>query len=87
MYFFPWVGCGEVVKLSKGLIEVLHSKGLFFLHQGAHSDFTTIWRHEWKQAEILGLEGRDAEEWEIYVHTLRSSHARIRDDEDELINA
>jgi len=31
------------------------------------------------------LEGIDVEEWRRYIHTLRSSHPIIREDEDELI--
>jgi hypothetical protein len=70
----PWVGSGESFRLSEALIDKLHIIGFFVLSQVANLDFTTIWRQEWMEADMLGLDGEDAVEWGQYINALWVSH-------------
>lgn len=79
----PWVSSGEGFKLSDNMINTLH-KAIFFLNQAACPVLTIIWRQERKIAAMIGLVVREGEE-RGYTSILRSSHVRIKDDEDELI--
>lgn len=57
----------------------------FTLSQLTDSDLTTIWSKEWKTTKQIGLRGEDALLCEGYILNLRSSHARIKEVDDEMI--
>lgn len=70
----PWVGCGKNYRLSENLVNILGEKGYFTLSKVAHHDCTTIWNQEWKPANVIGLIGEEATEWEGYIDSLKVSY-------------
>eukprot|EP01018_Ginkgo_biloba_P011241 Gb_34296 [translate_table: standard] len=81
----PWVGSGSGYRLFENLINLLHEKGIFFLHRAADPDLTIVWSQEWKFAIALGLSGREEEDWDLYLYSLKRSHVRIKDVGDALL--
>eukprot|EP01018_Ginkgo_biloba_P002192 Gb_33330 [translate_table: standard] len=80
----PWAGCGGVFRLYENLVNSLHGKGIYFLHQAADPILTSEWNQEWKTAAVLDLRGKE-EEWKLYIGTLRRSYVRIKDKGDVLL--
>jgi hypothetical protein len=56
----PWVGYGVSYRLSENLVQIIRVKGYYKLCQVVDRDLTTIWKHEWKDVGIIGLEGNEA---------------------------
>jgi len=81
----PWVGSGEGYILLENLINILYENGIIFISNVSLSELTTIWHEEWKFIEMLDINVREGELWEVYITNLRSSHLRIKYYEDELV--
>jgi hypothetical protein len=69
--------------LYENFVQILRVKGYYKLCQVADRDLTTIWKQEWKDAGRIGLEGNEATEWSNYISLLRSTHVRIKDEEED----
>lgn len=81
----PWVGSGEAYKLTWQRVQTLREHGFFHLGKITNHAISILGRQGWIQAYFLGFEGEDEQIWERYLASLRSSHVRIHDTNDELI--
>lgn len=55
--------------LSVQLLNIIHNKGIFTLHDSYVAQNNNIVLHEWKIVEVLGLEGVYAtDEWDTYIN-------------------
>ena len=69
----PLIRSQSYYKLSDSLVSTLHSKGIFSLAHVASNDTSFVHGFNWKNAEILDLNGEQKLEWESYVRGLKHS--------------
>lgn len=81
----PWPGSENSHILPKDLIEQLHKQGIFYLSHLANPPTTNFWNQGWKNANLLGIVGIQAESLTNYIAALKRSHIRLTDREDELV--
>jgi len=59
------------------LLDSIHNKGIFTLHQMYDVHNISLVLHGWKTTEVMGLEGVYVAEWESYLQLLRQAGISI----------
>jgi hypothetical protein len=59
----PIMGCGEYVFITPNLINHLHEKGIFNLHQIVDTDATNVWQEGLKLENPIELGGEWMDSW------------------------
>ena len=77
----PICGAGDNSLLSTNLIHELHSHNLFVLKDIFAEDDLS----KWDDAGSLGLIGRNATDWDMFISTLKQVNIFIFDSPDELV--
>jgi hypothetical protein len=81
----PWSGRNRQHILLEQIVEQLRMLGFVTLNQITDPLQNTLWAQGWHLENILGIEGEDNRLMEEYIYSLRTSHIRLRDREDELV--
>ena len=82
----PWVGCKWRQWLPSHLIDFLHSAGYFFFKDVGTLTVSYLMEQGWLSSDDLGLvENLDINAWNGYLTILKSSHIRLRNEEDVLV--
>ena len=81
---YPWVGAGEIFRLSPQLVHLLRSQRIFSLADTC-LDQTLRGRRRWKTAQELGLTGEHAAEWNRFLNLLVTIFFHLGSELDRII--
>lgn len=81
----PWVGCGNMHKLSDDLIIHLHNRGLTHICHIGDIANSTFLQQAWFLADSLDISEQWQDEWRNYMDALTQANIRLTDGPDELI--
>ena len=81
-----WIGCKWRHSLPSSMIEKMHLAGFFVLSDIGLHGLTELLAQQWINADFIGFsDPQEIDVWNGYLAILKSSHARLSNEDDTLV--
>ena len=83
---YSYIGGDKNYKLDD-LLDLLHTKGLFYLRDVGIYGVTNIWNQGWLSTRDLDLVGDQVDEWDLNVNYLSQISIKLSSKEDMIFSS